>query len=326
MNIRNWRASAPPYRHWQDDQDVNGDGKVDTAVVIQWNALSGAVRYDVEVSRWNPTTSAWVVTGLGGSAPVSGNSIENFTFKANTSRLYKVRVRGRNFAGVPGAWTTNVVLTTSNPFASYSGFQPAKKPSYTSSIQGDVNGLPLGIECFTAVFLRDDDYDHTEFYFSTTHSTPATNVPASAVLTAGSRVDVNCYSDLPAFAPGTVVYAWYRNADTSNNKTAWAECGSSPVTIQTLDGSAVTDASITYTKLSTAVFNNGNAALIAGDKGTTCWLKKTSAGTASPGDLVAGGNLVFSDSALGSGASPSGQWQCMGRCPSGQASDWLRTA
>jgi hypothetical protein len=246
----------------QDNQDVNGDGTVDIAITADWNDVAGAVRYDVEVSSAASSGGAFSVTGLGGVAP-SGTT--KFTFRANTNKFYKVRVRARNAFGAPGNWTTSIVVaSTSTAFSSFAGFRPVKKPSYSTSISVGMSSVALGIRVYFNSWIEDADYLRTDVFFSTS-PTPTLNqftIP-TCVISGAASLTVSAFQNVDLWAPGQTVYGWYRNVDRSGNKTDWVACVGSPVAALKFDGQYISAASIARASLKDRLINSSALATSA---------------------------------------------------------------
>lgn len=332
-------ALAPTFRI-QDSQDVNGDGTIDIATTVSWLPVSGTVRYDVEVSRSDTSGGPWTVTGLGGTAPAG---LETFTFRANTSKFYRARVRARNFAGAPGNWTTNcVVLTTSNPFSSYAGFQPVKKstaPAAPSVVTMGTAASPLGFPLSWAQ-IDDPDYVRTDIALGTSSTvgpTDDSSIFASAV-SRGYGATPQVWIFRP-WAAGTGVYIWLRHVNASGQASSWVYGGhyvspgitNAHLADDACDTRNYIDGSITVAKIAdpTTLVAQGSSGLSVGGNGTYATMKNSSGGILNAGATTSGANLAYSDSAgTGGGSSPGSgtTWQAMCRVANGNTGMFLRVS
>jgi hypothetical protein len=137
-------------------QDVDADGTVDTTYKATWTALTGAVRYEIEVSR--SSTS-------GGTYTVIQNIVTTAlqaAFKVVTGKFYKARIRGFSFNGTPGTWSALTAAAN-----------PAKKSLTLGAVSGfgSVNIENDTNHFYTPVFLywdtpTDADYAYTEITLS----------------------------------------------------------------------------------------------------------------------------------------------------------------
>ncbi len=219
------------------------------------------------------------------------------------AKTYSIKQRGISFNGVDG------------PLSAATLYTPAARPDLPRPPAGvTLDPLPLGASLtWTYASISDPDYKYTEIFWSGASTAPGSTTPPNLT---SSGISATIYLGASQFT----IFVWLRNVNRSGQKSAWVAAGSKTTAV--LDGGEVTG--IPVTSLAGNVFNLGISAMSAGGRGTYAFLKKSSAGIASPGDLVAGADLNYTDTGLGTGASPPGTWRCTGRCPSGQATDWLR--
>jgi hypothetical protein len=164
--------------------------------------------------------------------------------------------------------------------------------------------------------ITDQDYDHTDVFVGSSSAYPPPSVNVFCTLGAGGG-----FVGLPNITDGDVQYLWIQHVDRSGNKSDYignSGFGSAGRSC-TLKGIGLAQIASTLN-----IVADGTKQFSVGAVGTYAFLKKTSSGTASAGDVVSGPNLVYSDTSLTTGSNPSGQWQCMGRCPQNQATHWLR--
>lgn len=315
--------------------DIDRDGTLDAGLTVAYTAPgSGRApkKYLVEVYR---------STSIGTSGSLSGYTLwVDFTthklstnFKANARYYHKCVVT---------PITANDVQGTSSASTSV-GVQPAgiasgpPAPTGINVYPGYAGGGAVHVVVTTPAFLN--DYAQTLLFIAFSNNiTNATPASFGRVLSAYDYDGAGAHFSVANLPPGSTMYLWSKTINQSRLLSAsypGATSGQSFVVPMIEPGAFDAgvigttdygDNSVTYAKLAANVFENGNAAMSVGDVGSTAYLKKTSAGTANPNDVVAGGNLVYSDSSLSSGANPSGNWQCMGRCPTGQATSWLRVS
>jgi hypothetical protein len=187
----------------QDNQDVNGDGTVDIAVTVSWLAVSGAVRYEVEVSRSDTSGGTFTVIGASGLT-----SQLEFTFAANTNKYYKARVRAYSFNGIAGSWATNVVvLTASTAFISYAGFNPSKKSSAPAAPSNAFFSSYAGAWYMLWTSNQEADYAYTEVWFNDTNSFGSSTLFCTVTTSAMQF-------------PPPQQFVWLFNVDKSGNKSA----------------------------------------------------------------------------------------------------------
>ncbi len=200
----------------QENQDVNGDGKIDIAITGTWLAVTDAVRYEVEVSQSSTSGGTFTVTGKGGLT-----SNLSFTFAANTNKYYKMRVRAYNAYGVAGSWTTVIVTGsgTGAAFSSWTGFKPAKKGAISVSSWGlFIQPHPLGV-WMTWQAVTDEDYAFTEI-----------GVHSSRTGTPSVSARTNHNEFIFQFAEptgGYSCYYWIRHVNTSGVPGPWLGAGTS---------------------------------------------------------------------------------------------------
>jgi hypothetical protein len=186
----------------QDDQDVNGDGTIDIACTVTWAPVTGAVRYLVEVSRATVLGGPYTVIGRGGLT-----SLLVWTFPANTTFFYKVRVRAFSFNGTEGTWSG---LTA--------GLKPLPKPGAPSDVAGWPDYLAMSIDAiyknvgFRGVVLGwgpcpDLDFDRTEIWDSETN-----DILTAEIL--GTSVDTT-YVDTFNRVNTPEKFYWLRHVNTS---------------------------------------------------------------------------------------------------------------
>lgn len=105
-------------------QNTDRDGTIDTTYKATWSALTGAVRYEIEISRSDTS---------GGTYTVIDNIIATAllaSWKVVTGKYYKARIRAFSFNGTPGAWSS--LVGPVNPAAKSTG--PAAPTGVTSGL------------------------------------------------------------------------------------------------------------------------------------------------------------------------------------------------
>jgi hypothetical protein len=198
----------------QDNIDVDGDGKVDIALLLTWTDLGATAKYyEIELSQ---------ATSSGGSYTVIDNKTTKQNkkrFPAKTTYWYKARIRAFNFAGVPGTWSS---LT--------SAFQPSKKSALPTAPTGfSITPKPKGLRgAWTQP--ADADIRRYEWYVNTTNSSSL----GGTIVKAGNGDDFLYGADLTI---GQAYYCFIRSVDRSGNASAWVAASNNPQTYRT--GSAV---------------------------------------------------------------------------------------
>lgn len=264
-----------------------------------FSAVTNATSYEIEVSRSATVGGTYTVVGLGGIT----NTLEHRHI-CNPSWFYKARVRARNAYGQPGTWTS---LS--------SAVQPAAKGTATLAAPTNiaVNAIALGYK------VNWDAPSKTDYFFSEIAVKLVAGTPASTEIVAMSSNTFTSF--FWPYGTQNPYYIYVRHVDTSGNKTSWVAYGApTAVSALTLGFGLVVDS----TELTSTAVSDQMAAASVGDVGSYAYCKNTSGSTINAGGTIAGSSLVYSDSGLGTGAVPSGTWRCMGRCPAGAATMWLR--
>jgi hypothetical protein len=109
-------------------QDVDNDSTVDTVYSATWSALTGAVRYEVEVSRSDTAGGTYSVVANLTIAALQAN------FKVVTGKFYKARIRGFSFNGTPGTWSA--LTAAANPASYATAIAQPAAPTLTLKPKG----------------------------------------------------------------------------------------------------------------------------------------------------------------------------------------------
>lgn len=269
--------------------DIDGDGTLDTGLTASWSAPGSGVpvrSYNLEI--WRSSTIGGTYTLWQEFTPKKPTK----TFKANARYFHKGKVSAVSFNGIEG--TASSLTTT--------GVAPAgKTTSVPDPTGGFLSGGPLQIGIFWDPANAESvtpfyDFDHTDVYLSLSAGGPISSSNPSF------STDSSYAIWIPS-AYGSNRYFWIRHVDRSGNKSNWVSLGSA------------TADKITPNELAT---------VSAGAVGAYSFLIKTNAGIASPGDIISGSNLVYSDTGLGGSVNPSGTWEAMSRCAQNQATLFIR--
>lgn len=186
-------------------QDIDGDGSIDTTYKATWTALTGAVRYELEVSRSDTSGGAYtVIDNMMTTALLA-------SFKVITGKFYKARIRAFNAFGTPGAWSA--LTAASQPSGKTTG------PSDPTSFYANAAVLGVNVSWDNP---PEDDYSYTEIAGRLAAGTPTDD---QVFATLSDRLATVNFVYYP-LNNGVATNIWARHVNTSGVKSNWVLTGS----------------------------------------------------------------------------------------------------
>jgi hypothetical protein len=295
----------------QTNKDTNGDGTIDMGIKLSLGSLpSGAYAIVFKVDEYLSDNTTLVDTYY-----LHPRKLAAKYTGVIAGHYYRVSAAGVGFNNHEGSFSSVTTLQAT-------GKTTAPTTPSTVVATAIYFGFAVGWDAIT-----DADYAFTKISAKTTSGAPVDDQTVQVTTK-------NNYATVFSGGAGGSLYVHVAHVNTSGVSTGWVAIASTTVTprkadvfvigTNAVDTPQIKDDALTVAKAGATFFNDGNAAMAVGDIGSTAYCKNTTGSLITGGSTTAGSNLVYSDTSLSTGSSPSGTWRCMGRCPAGQATNWLR--